>query len=159
MVYVKHSSIPIDIIEETIALGEGYKTEFHEKLPSIEDIARTFCAFANTKGGTLFVGINSSGELKHNLDKYGELYRIEKAASLLSPAPVFAVEAIDFKNSELILIRVHEGNKKPCYVDEGDQKAAYIRTDNGNAPATKKELKRIISGDSASLSKRTDVHG
>ena len=99
MVHVKHSSIPIDIIEETIALGEGYKTEFQEKLPSVEHIARTLCAFANTKGGTLFVGIKSSGELNHNLDKYGELNRIEKAVSLLSPTPVFAVEAVDFKNS------------------------------------------------------------
>ena len=95
MVHVKHTSIAFDIIEETIALGEGYKTELRETLPSIEDIARTFCAFANTKGGTLFVGITNSGELIHNPNKYSDLNRIERATSLVSPVPEFVVEAVD----------------------------------------------------------------
>jgi ATP-dependent DNA helicase RecG len=145
MVHVKNTSIAFDIIEETIALGEGYKTELREAVPSIEEIARTFCAFANTKGGTLFVGITSSGELKHNPNKYNDLNRIERATSLLSPTPVFAVEAVDFKNHELLLIRVHESKQKPCYVDEEGLKTAYIRTDKGNTTASKKDLKRIIS--------------
>ena len=145
MVHVKHTSIAFDIIEEMIALGEGYKTELREALPSIEDIACTFCAFANTKGGTLFVGITSSGELKHDSNIYDDLNRIEKAASLLSPTPAFAVEAVDFKNRELLLIRVNESKQKPCYFNEEGLKTAYIRTDKGNTIAGRKYLKRIMS--------------
>jgi len=33
MIQVEHSIIPIDILEEMIALGEGYKTEFRDNLP------------------------------------------------------------------------------------------------------------------------------
>ena len=145
MVHVKHTTIAFDIIEEMIALGEGYKTELREALPSVEDIARTFCAFANAKGGTFFVGITRTGELKHNSNKYKELNRIEKAASLLSPTPAFAVEAVDFKNHELLLIRVHENKQKPCYMDEEGLKTVYIRTDKGNTTASRKDLKRIMS--------------
>jgi ATP-dependent DNA helicase RecG len=143
MIHVKHSIIPIDIIEEMIALGEGYKTEFRDNLPPIQDLARTFCAFANTKGGNLFIGISSSGETVHNLDKYGDISRAEEAIALLSPSPAFVVQAVDFKNNEIILITVQEGDMKPYFVQEDDGENAYIRTGNVNTPATKKELKRL----------------
>jgi predicted HTH transcriptional regulator len=91
------------------------------------------------------VGITSSGQLKHNPNKYDDLNRIERATSLLSPTPVFAVEAVDFKNRELLLIRVQESKQKPCYMDEEGLKTAYIRTDKGNTPAGKKDVKRIMS--------------
>ena len=143
MLHVEHSIIPIDILEEMIALGEGYKTEFRESLPPILDIARTFCAFANTKGGNLFVGISSSGETVRMRDKYGIVSRVEESIALLSPRPVFVVQAVDFKTNEIILITVHEGDRKPYFVQESEGKFAYIRTGAVNIPATKKELKHL----------------
>jgi ATP-dependent DNA helicase RecG len=143
MIHVEHSIIPIDILEEMIALGEGYKTEFRDTLPPVLDIARTFCAFANTKGGNLFVGISSSGETVRTRDKYGIVSRVEESISLLSPRPAFLVQAVDFNHNEIIMVTIHEGDKKPYFVQESEGKFAYIRTGAANTPATKKELKHL----------------
>lgn len=48
---------------ELIAEGEGRKTEFKRGLPQAERLARTLCAFANTRGGMLFIGVNDNGSL------------------------------------------------------------------------------------------------
>lgn len=37
--------------------------EFKRGLPQDERIARTLCAFANTRGGLLFIGVNDNGSL------------------------------------------------------------------------------------------------
>ena len=147
MYHVTHVSISIDVIEETIARGEGYKTEFVETIPSVLALAQSICAFANTKGGTLFVGINNTGEVSHKRNMYGDLDRIEKAAALITPTPLLSVEAVDFNNRELMLIRVQESSCKPCSVDERGNMAVYVRSDSGNTPATRKELKRIAARD------------
>jgi predicted HTH transcriptional regulator len=147
MYHVTHVSISIDVIEETTARGDGYKTEFFKTIPSALAFAKSICAFANTKGGTLFVGINNSGEVKHTRNKYGDLDRIEKAARLVTPTPLLSVEAVDFKNRELILVRVQESMCKPCSIKEQDHRAVYMRSDTGNTPATRRELKRIVSRD------------
>lgn len=143
MLHVEHSIIPIDILEEMIALGEGYKTEFRDSVPSLLDIARTFCAFANTKGGNLFIGICNSGETVRIRDKYGIVSKVEESISLLSPRPTFVVQSVDFNLNEIIMITVHEGDRKPYYVQESEGKLAYIRTGAVNTPATKKELKHL----------------
>jgi len=48
---------------ELIAEGEGRGMEFKRGLPRDERLARTLCAFANTRGGLLFIGVNDNGSL------------------------------------------------------------------------------------------------
>ena len=55
----------------------------------------------------------------------------------------FREEYIGYIPQEILLIRVHEGDAKPYFVDEGDSQRAYIRIASGNAPATKRDLKRL----------------
>jgi len=143
MLHVEYSTIPIDILEEIIALGEGYKIEFRESLPPTLQLAKTVCAFSNSKGGTLFVGISNTGETIGIRDKYGDLSRIEGALSLLHPLPPLTVQAVDVKNREIILIKVLEGEEKPYYVRENDGQTAYVRTGDMNVVATKKELRHL----------------
>lgn len=49
-------------LRERIAAGEGKDLEFKRGLPRDEKAARTLCAFANTRGGILLVGIGDRGE-------------------------------------------------------------------------------------------------
>ena len=46
-----------------IASGEGKNLEFKRGLPRDERVARTLCAFANTRGGLLLIGVGDRGEL------------------------------------------------------------------------------------------------
>lgn len=48
---------------ELIDDGEGRGLEFKRGLPRDERLARTLCAFANTRGGLLLVGVNDDGSL------------------------------------------------------------------------------------------------
>jgi len=46
-----------------IAEGEGKHLEFKRGLPGDAKVARTLCAFANTRGGLLLIGVGDKGEL------------------------------------------------------------------------------------------------
>ena len=52
----------VDILECT-AGGEGTRLEFKRVLPRDERAARTLCAFANTRGGLLLVGVTDRGRV------------------------------------------------------------------------------------------------
>jgi predicted HTH transcriptional regulator len=50
-------------VAERIAEREGKALEFKRGLPGDAKVARTLCAFANTRGGLLLVGVGDRGEL------------------------------------------------------------------------------------------------
>jgi hypothetical protein len=52
-----------DDVAGWIASREGKHVEFKRGLPRDEKVARTLCAFANTRGGILLVGVGDRGEL------------------------------------------------------------------------------------------------
>jgi predicted HTH transcriptional regulator len=148
---IRHSgeTIPIDVFEEIVTLGEGYKTEFHATLPSPASVAKTLCAFANTKGGSIFVGINESSVPVGVIDRNFEIKRLEKAIPFLIPELDITVKTITFKSNEILFIEVKEGNNKPYYVRNGQKTQAYLRVGDVNIPATKKTLKTTLDRHSA----------
>jgi predicted HTH transcriptional regulator len=146
MIKVAHGDIPVDILEEIITLGEGYKTEFKVTLPSPQSVAKSLCAFSNAKGGNLFVGIDDSGVPIGIANKSNELAIVEKALPLLIPKPDMKIQTFSFKEKDILFIEVKEGSKKPYYVREGKGTSAYIRAADVNLPATKKALRDFING-------------
>jgi ATP-dependent DNA helicase RecG len=160
MLHVEYANIPVDIMEEIIALGKGYKTEFHKKLPSLTRIAQTICAFSNTKGGNLFLGISEDGDTVPINDKYSEVEKIERAITLVIPKPDVTVQAVEFNSKELIIVNVGEGESKPFYVTLQTHETVYIRAGDINTPASKKTLKAIIKNSSKRLhGKRDEYNG
>lgn len=151
MIQLIRSSIPIDILEEIIALGEGYKTELKEKLPEPIEIAKSICAFSNMKGGNIIIGISSNGKATGVENMYEEVEKVEKSLSFIIPLPSISAQSIKFKNKEILLIEVREGNKKPYYVNIGKWTTAYIRTSDGNTSASRKTLKPFIKKKAADL--------
>ena len=144
MIQAPKGDIPVDILEEIITLGEGYKTEFKVTLPAPLAVAKSLCAFTNAKGGNLFVGIDDSGTTVGIADKSSELAIIEKAIPLLIPKPDIDIQTFSFKEKDILYIEVKEGPNKPYYVKEGKVTSAYIRAADVNLPATKKVMRDFM---------------
>ena len=51
---------------ETIPLEEGYLAEFKEfkGAISVKELAKTLCAFANTDGGTVYIGVADNRQIR-----------------------------------------------------------------------------------------------
>jgi predicted HTH transcriptional regulator len=148
MIDAPKGDIPIDILEEIITLGEGYKTEFKETLPSARSLAKSLCAFSNAKGGNLFIGINDYGITIGVSDIASELAKIEQAIPLIIPRPNIKVQTFSFKKKEILYVEIKEGTNKPYCVKEGKISQAYVRAADVNLPASKKALRTFISGSS-----------
>jgi len=148
MVQLRRESIPVDVLEEILALGEGYKTEFKATLPSPPSIAKSICAFSNTKGGNLFVGINDSSVPVGVIDSEFELDKLEKALPLLLPAPMIAVKMVTYRDCEILYIEIKEGKDKPYYVRDEHKAQAYVRSGDGNLAASRRLLRKFLNGQS-----------
>lgn len=141
MIKMQREIIPADVFEEIVTLGEGYKAEFKVTLPSSISIAKSLCAFANTKGGNLFIGINDSGITVGVNNKTSELKKLEEALPLILPKPEFTVKTVTLKDHDILHIEIKEGENKPYYVSDDSKTQAYIRAGDTNLLAGKKELK------------------
>lgn len=148
MIKLIRETILKDVLEEIVTLGEGYKTEFKATLPSPPSIAKSLCAFSNTKGGNLFIGINDSGIPIGVSNKKVELTKLEEALPLIIPNPDLSVKTVTYKDIDIILIEVKEGKNKPYYMQNETKTKAYIRAGDVNLPATKKILRTFINGNS-----------
>jgi predicted HTH transcriptional regulator len=153
MIEASKGDIPIDILEEIIALGEGYKTEFKETLPPAQSLAKSLCAFSNAKGGNLFIGINDYGSTIGVNDIASELAKFEQAIPLIIPRPNIKVQTFFFKKKEILYVEIKEGTNKPYRVKEGKISQAYVRAADVNLPASKKALRTFINGSSGRRNK------
>ena len=141
MIKMQREIIPADVFEEIVTLGEGYKAEFKVTLPSSISIAQSLCAFSNTKGGNIFIGINDSGITVGVNNKISELNKLEEALPLILPKPDFTVKTVTHKEHDILYIEIREGKNKHYYVSDDIKTQAYVRVGGTNLPAGKKELK------------------
>jgi predicted HTH transcriptional regulator len=71
--------------------GEGARVEFKRVLPRDERAARTLCAFANTRGGLLIVGVTDRGRV-HGVHRPEQITERLSMLSEIYLSPALAVE-------------------------------------------------------------------
>lgn len=76
---------------EMIAEGEHVRQDFKFKIDDLRKIARTLCAFANTEGGRLLIGVKDNKKIV-GCDPEEELAKIEQASKL------FCQPEVEFKS-------------------------------------------------------------
>lgn len=119
-------------LKDLIRQGEGINLEFKRSITSLEKIAKTITALANSKGGTLLIGVEDNGHVSGvNTDE--ELYMVQQAAEFYcKPAVTLGFEEIEHDDKQLLLVHIPESQDKPhhcidtagtwrCYVRTGDQ--------------------------------------
>ncbi len=105
---------------ELLKIGEGYTIEYKEKLS--DSIAKDICAFANSSGGKIILGVcDRTGKITgFNLSNETRS-KIQNYARNIEPSLVVNMEQVD----DLAIIYVPEGKEKPyfsngrCYLRQG----------------------------------------
>ncbi len=129
---------------------EGFNLEY--KRDFMKDLHKEICAFANTWGGVVLVGIDEDTEGKPVLPIDGISFqkgldvRVTNIIINNIHPPVFAgKQVIKFKKDNddraVIVIEVPESNMAPHSVDHG--RSIYIRTDDRKTPIKRASVEEI----------------
>lgn len=94
--------------------GEGTRIEFKRRLPRDERTARTLCAFANTRGGLLLVGITDRGRVHglHRPDEVSDKLR-SLGEQLLAPALRLEVQIVEVHGPRVVACSVPFSTERP----------------------------------------------
>jgi ATP-dependent DNA helicase RecG len=122
---------------------EGETLEFKRSLSDFDEVLATVSAFSNTKGGTILIGIDDSGEIigvdlgKRTLEEIAS-----RIAQNTDPRvyPEITVKKMGGKN--IIEIRVSERSDKPVFA----KGVAYKRVGRSNIKMDRDEILNLLRG-------------
>lgn len=116
------------MIRELIQSGEGETVDFKQTINSVQKIAKSIVAFANTKGGKILVGVKDNGKAIGSRTEE-EMHMLKGAAAHYCKPEVrieFTEEVVDGKT--ILVAEVPESDQKPHFAKGEDGKWwAYIR--------------------------------
>ena len=130
----------IEYIKSLLKDKEGNQLWFIESF-NYKRIAETVCAFLNTQGGRIIVGVNPEKEpvLENEISQeFNELRRFIYNAVI--PESLIGIRIEEFKNHPLVLIEVIEGTTKPYSVNN----QSFIRAGSETRPANDNEMSNLI---------------
>lgn len=117
-------------ILQWIDQGEGTTIEFKMQITHVSKIAKTLCAFANTKGGTLIAGITDDGEMVGVINPEQTKTKLQQAAMMSETPVVIQLDELEIEPSVIIVAAyVPRSNNKPHHITNAEGlKRAYVRT-------------------------------
>lgn len=126
-----------------IAGGEGQRCEFKERLDNLERMAGEIVAFANSEGGTLYVGVDDLGNLCGLNDAdatFQALTNICRDRCFPAISPLIEQQTIAGKEIIIVTVTPQLNRFKPYRTAGG---RFYIRAGKDKKDATGRELMRI----------------
>ncbi|OQX80718.1 MAG: hypothetical protein B6D61_01630 [Bacteroidetes bacterium 4484_249] len=134
-------------IQNIIKKGEGISTEFKvskNKLP--KNLFETVCAFLNTKGGIILLGVNDESEVTGvNPDNIEQLKKdianLSNNTEKLSPVYFLQVQSLEINNKHIIIIEVPESSQV-----HNTNKKIFVRNQDGDYLITHPvEIAKIVN--------------
>jgi len=127
-----------DELARQIADGEGKNLEFKRGLPGDEKVARTLCAFSNTRGGLLLIGVGDRGELVGAPHPRETMERLRAVAeNCLEPSITVQVGTIDLGGQRIVWCSVPISPVRPhAALDEEGEREFVVRVGASNRRAT-----------------------
>ncbi len=122
------------ILPALIAQGEGERLEFKKTLTHPHKLARTLAAFANTRGGTVLIGVLDNGHLSGVRDVEEERFALNQAAALVAPPIQLTITEVETTlpdtGAEAVVLRadVAESARKPHRARQPNgEERVYVR--------------------------------
>ncbi len=127
---------------------EGEQLDFKQRISSPEKIAKTICAFANTRGGILLVGIKDDHSIT-GVDPEEEKFILDQAAQDYCEPPI-PLEYEEFEDPEgrvVLHVSILESEAKPhsCRNRLGVWQV-YVRQRDKSVPAGAQIIKNLKKG-------------
>jgi predicted HTH transcriptional regulator len=144
----------LDLIEE----GENLQIEFKRRFSTPEKIAREMIAFANTRGGYIFFGIDDDKEIIGVESEKSEAELIKDAAINYCEPPVeYNLDFLEVHGKEVVIVSIPESENKPHrlqdYLNELDvNKSVVLVRVNDKSIQASKEMIRILRAQNQELS-------
>ncbi len=128
-------------------LSENINTEFKEIY--VNDIKKEVIAFANTEGGTLYIGISDDGKVI-GLDNPD--FVMQQTANALKDGikpdvmPFIKISDIIIEDKKVIKIEVSVGTNKPYYLSDKGLKPSgvYVRKGSSSQPVSDEAIRELI---------------
>jgi ATP-dependent DNA helicase RecG len=139
-----------DELAALIATGEDSFTEFKEPAVTTRDLAKELCAFLNTAGGRVLIGVADDGSIVGRGD-WDDTRIMDVARTLLDPPviPTFQRLRPPGSTQEIGVVSVDVGLEKPYAVGGGEGKRYYVRAGSTSREASREELIRLTQASGA----------
>ncbi|QSX05597.1 putative DNA binding domain-containing protein [Sedimentibacter sp. zth1] len=113
------------------------------------DLKKEIVAFANTNGGTIYIGVQDSGEIIGVNDADLVMQQISNSLrdSIRPDVSMFTnIELLQEKKKFFIKLTVSQGTKKPYYLSDKGLKptGVYVRSGTTSAPASEDAIRMMI---------------
>lgn len=138
----------IDMIEE----GESLHVEFKQRFSSYEKIAKEMIAFANTRGGFIFIGVDDDKSLYGVESEKSDIGLIKQTAEKFCEPPVeFDSKFLSVDGKDILVIHIPESNSKPHRIQDYKENldlndsSVYIRVNDKSVLASKEMIKLLQS--------------
>ncbi len=129
---------------ELIEKGEDSQTQFKERFGSIDSLAAEICAFSNSNGGNIIVGVSDDGEIT-GLDKE-EIHKLNEWVSStcsqkIDPQVNVTTQNIKYLDRIVMVISVPMGPNK-FYIANG--KDIWVKVGADKRRAKREEIQRLL---------------
>jgi ATP-dependent DNA helicase RecG len=124
---------------ETVELKEFYTPDFKKEI----------VAFANTNGGTIYIGVQDNGEIVglDNADFVMQQISNSLRDGIRPDVSMFTnIELLQEDNKYFVKLTVSQGTKKPYYLSDKGLKptGVYVRSGTTSAPASEDAIRMMI---------------
>ncbi|MBL0332839.1 MAG: ATP-binding protein [Chlorobiota bacterium] len=140
-------------LRDAIEIGECENIEFKHEFSTYEKMAKEICAFANTRGGVILIGIDDNGRISGIESEKESTALIEHSSQFYCyPAVKMYIKVIEYNGLDVLIVNVPESNNKPHAVvlnnnnlsPEKDNRV-YIRLKDKSVIASK-EVTKVLEG-------------
>lgn len=114
-------------LKHIISKGEGVQLDFKTEISDSQKIASTLVAFANTKGGSLLIGVKDTGKIK-GVDPSEEIYMVDQAISkYVKPGIQYTKLIWQERHHIIVEIIIAQSSVKHLAKDDNNEWRSFIR--------------------------------
>lgn len=126
--------------ERLLAEGESRRQEFKASVDPMDTIGKTVCAFLNTDGGVVILGVDEEGKPNGSATEYQRAALDKFLREKVTPKVLYDVSFDHTTDGNVISVSVPAGPDRP-YVFEG---AVYIRKGSSSHAASASVLRELV---------------